>query len=242
MSASVLEQSAAAYDRWHEGLSVDAEADSPWHGLVRAHLQPSDLAVGRALEIGCGRGGFACWLARQSPRPACLVAADFSSSAVAMGRDFASRRGLQGVEWMQASIQALPFASASFETVISMETIEHVPDPPCAVRELARVLKPGGRLFLSTPNYFSTTGLYRIYLRLRGRVFTEEGQPINQFTRLPLTLHWVRSAGLRVAKTDGVGHYALLPGRSPIRIGWLDRARILTKWLGLHSLVVAQKP
>jgi 2-polyprenyl-3-methyl-5-hydroxy-6-metoxy-1,4-benzoquinol methylase len=232
----------AAYNHWHETLGVETQANCPWHDLVRAHLNPEDLAVAQSLEIGCGRGGFACWLARQAPRPTRIYAADFASSAVAMGQEFASQNGISGITWMCADIQNLPFAAGSFDTIFSLETVEHVPDPPQAFRELARVLKPGGRLLLSTPNYFSTIGLYRVYLGLRGRVFTEEGQPINHFTRLPLTIHWARSAGLRVTAVDGIGHYLHIPRRTPVRLSWLDRPRGLMKWFAAHSLVVAVKP
>ena len=83
-------------------------------------------------------------------------------------------------------IQHIAHPDASFDTVISCETIEHVPDAALAVRELSRVLTPGGRLFLTTPNYLGATGLYGGYLRL-------------------------------------------------------ERARMLTRWIALHSLVVAQK-
>ncbi len=54
----------------------------------------------------------------------------------------------------------LPYEAASFDLVISMDVIEHVPEPLPWVSELVRVLKPGGRLFLTTPNYgFSSLGL-----------------------------------------------------------------------------------
>jgi len=53
----------------------------------------------------------------------------------------------------QASIFALPFADAAFDTVICSEVIEHVPDDPSVLGELARVLRPGGTLVLGTPDY-----------------------------------------------------------------------------------------
>src|SRR5262249_27760351 len=110
------------------------------------------------------------------------------------------------------------------DTVISCETIEHVPDPSRAVAELAQVLKPGGRLFLTTPNYFGPFGLYRAYLRLRRRRFTEVGQPINQLTLLPRTLRWIRRAGL-IAKevADRAITSCCRAGSLATSNGWISR-------------------
>lgn len=236
------DRSRAAYETWHARLDVDAAAAAPWHELVRAHLDVArDLADRRVLEIACGRGGFACWLAAQRPAPARLVAADFSATAVAMGAAFAAARGIAGIEWEVGDMTRLGHADASFDTIVSCETIEHVPDPRRAARELARVLAPGGRLLLTTPNYLGVTGLYRAYLRARGRRYTEEGQPINHVTLLPRTIHWLRRAGLRVRAVDGIGHYLLVPGRAPRRLLALDRARPLSRWTALHSLVLAER-
>ena len=74
----------SAYEAWHSRLAVDEAADAPWHDLARQHL--ADLTGFRVLEIGCGRGGFSAWLARQGVRT--VVAADFARSAVRMARDF----------------------------------------------------------------------------------------------------------------------------------------------------------
>ncbi len=240
-----LETSATrdAYDAWHERHEVDAEADSPWHQMIKARLDPErDITGRRILEIGCGRGGFACWLARHPAGPAEVVAADFSSAAIAKAEQFATAQGITRLTWAVADIQKLNQFGPEFDTVISCETIEHVPDPPLAVRHLAHVLKPGGSLYLSTPNYLSMIGLYRAYCWVRGKKFDEGGQPICQLTMVPKTRTWVKAAGLRVVETDSRGQYLPFPGRPPIRVNWLEHPHVLMRWFGLHSLVVGQKP
>ena len=231
-----------AYDAWHTRHEVDAEADAPWHRMIKARLDPArDLMGRRVLEIGCGRGEFACWLARHPARPSEVVAADFSPAAVAKAESYAADHQVPRVRWEVADIQKLDQFGPEFDTVISCETIEHVPDPPLAVHHLARVLKPGGRLYLTTPNYLSTMGLYRAYCRIRGKTFDEGGQPICRVTMLPRTRAWVRAAELRVVETDGIGQYLPFPGRPPIRLNWLEHPHTLMRWSGLHSLVVGQK-
>jgi 2-polyprenyl-3-methyl-5-hydroxy-6-metoxy-1,4-benzoquinol methylase len=234
-----------SYEEWHARYSVDVAVDTPWHRMIKKYIAAQDdLAGKRVLEIGCGRGGFSCWLARQPQRtaPREIVAADFSSTAVQMGEQYARSEGLSSITWEVADIEAIGHPESAFDTVISCETIEHVPDPRRAVAELSRVLKPGGRLFLTTPNYLGSMGLYRLYLRVCGRVFSEEGQPINNLTLLPLTRSWVRQAGLRIVRATSIGHYLPFPGRPPIAMPVFDQGSIFTKWFGLHSLTIAEKP
>jgi len=242
--ATPLETSRARYDQWHAIHPVDADADAPWHRLIRARLRPErDLAGRRVLDIGCGRGGFASWLARHPAAPSEVVGCDFSAVAVEKAGDFAREAGLTNARFEVGDIQALAqFADGTFDTVFSCETIEHVPDPPLAVRELARVLKPGGRLFLSTPNYASTIGLYRAYCWVRGKTFDEGGQPICQVNTSLKTYRWVRQAGLTGVDLAGTGHYLPVPGRPPIPVAWLERPAPVMKWLAHHSLVIAEKP
>lgn len=230
-----------AYDTWHGQHEVDSAVDTPWHRLLFAHLDGArDLAGRRVLEIACGRGGLACYLASGRHRPAKLLAADFSTTAVAKGRSHADEMGLERVRWSVSDLQACGIRSAAFDTVISCESIEHLERPRAACEEFARVLKPGGRLYLTTPNYLGPMGLYRGYARIKGTPYTEEGQPINRFMLLPQTCAWIRRAGLRIKTVEAVGHYVPWPGRPLRGIPWLDTLRPL-RWFALHSLVVAEK-
>jgi len=234
-------QTRDAYNAWHERYAVDHEASTPWHRLVVRHLDAErDIKGRRVLEIACGRGGFAARLAHMTNPPPRLVAADFSTAAVRKARAFAEQQAPGGVTCEVGDAQSLPHPDASFDTVISCETIEHVPNPRRALAEFARVLKHRGRLVLTTPNYMGPMGLYRGYLRLLGRRYSEEGQPINNFLMLPRTVRWVRAAGLEVVAIDASGHYVPVPGRPPIDVHSLGRIRSL-RWFALHSLMIAEK-
>lgn len=231
-----------AYDEWHRHQSIDPEASAPWHELVKAYLLSQRCEPAHLLEIGCGRGEFSAWLAARLPRVGLAVAADFSTTAVWRARQTLRDRSIHGVSCSIADIQALPFRDGTFDLVVSCETIEHVPDSARAVGELARVLRAGGRLVLTTPNYIGPIGLYRGYMRLTGRRYTETGQPVNQFVTWPRTRAWFRRAGLSIVHTSGSGHYLPFPGRPPIRWRLPDRVPGFTRWFALHTLIVGQKP
>jgi ubiquinone/menaquinone biosynthesis C-methylase UbiE len=240
-SSSIDAGSKASYDEWHKGYDVDSTIDAPWNHLLLARIDPArDLRGKRVLEIACGRGGLALRLADMAGERMHFVAADFSLTAVAKGHALAHERRCRSISWHVGDAQLLSYSDKVFDTVISCETIEHLPSPRAALAEFHRVLKPGGRLFLTTPNYFGPIGLYRGYLRLTGRRFTEEDQPINRFLMLPQTVSWVRRIGLRVTSVDAVGHYLLWPGRKPYRLLEFDSWKPL-RWLAHHSLIVGEK-
>jgi 2-polyprenyl-3-methyl-5-hydroxy-6-metoxy-1,4-benzoquinol methylase len=230
--------SRSAYDDWHSGIEVDEYSPTLWYSLVAGELKQQDLAGKTILEIGCGRGGFACWLMAQQPAPSKFIAMDYAPAAVEWGRRYAERKGVQGIEWDVADIQAIPQPADSFDFVISCETIEHVPDPQRAVSELVRILKPGGQLLLTTPNYFSVLGLYRGYLRLLGRPFSEGGQPINNLMLHPRTVGMVKASGARIVHNNSVGQTLFMPGKVPKSFPNSPGL----KWFGVQSFVVAKKP
>ena len=233
----VMADERLAYDAWHQSVSGSVALDTPWHRMVQEAIDVRrDLAGKRVLEIACGRGDFAGWCAALPTPPALLVAADFSGVAVRLAQVAVKSSGR--VAFFEGDAQAIGLASDSFDTVICCETLEHLPQPRAALAEIARVLRPGGSLFLTAPNYLGPMGAYRGYLRLTGRRFSEEGQPINRFLLAPRLRRWVHQAGFRTVRRDGTGHYLPWPRRAPILLGTRVRALSL---FGLHSLTVAVK-
>jgi SAM-dependent methyltransferase len=95
------------------------------------------LGPGRVLDLGCGTGH--SWR-ELSPRE--TVGVDVEAGALA-GQDR---------ETHQADMRSLPFPADSFASVVSIQSIEHVPDPERVLEEVARVLMPGGRAIFVTPN------------------------------------------------------------------------------------------
>ena len=226
-----------AYDEWHRNFDAETDPiDTPWHTMAIPQLPPLDGS--RVLEIGCGRGGFSQYLASKG---ADLVAADFSPAAVEVGNKLLASH--PSAEAVVADIEAIPFERESFDVVVSLDTIEHVPHPTRAVAELVRVLRPGGKLVLTTNNYFGLIGLWRAAMTIAGFRFTEFGQPINQPLMFFPSARLLRGLGCTVELIDGSGHYLRVPRYQMgyLRLNFLERPHALTKWFGTHRLVVATK-
>lgn len=105
---------------------------------LRAVSEADPKAV---LEVGCGPGDFALLVAAETG--ADVVAVDISPRMVELARS-------RGVDARLGDVQELPFADAGFEAAVAGWMLYHVPDLPRAIDELARVLRPGGRLVAMT--------------------------------------------------------------------------------------------
>jgi SAM-dependent methyltransferase len=118
-----------------------------------AHLREFVRSLGssaHALDLGCGAGLLTAELAADS-----LTAADVSPAALAR----AGRR-LPGATLAELHPDApLPFADGEFDLVLCAETIEHVRDVQLLLSEARRVLRPGGRIAVTTPAHGRLTGL-----------------------------------------------------------------------------------
>jgi SAM-dependent methyltransferase len=125
---------------------------------VIAFLERAGVAVrGRVLDAGCGGGGMPLSLAEEADAVVGIDPAErFQDAGVRLGHE----RGLRNLYFALADGMALPFRAGSFDLVLSHAVIEHVADAPVYLRECARVLAPGGRVYLSTSPYLSFAGAH----------------------------------------------------------------------------------
>jgi ubiquinone/menaquinone biosynthesis C-methylase UbiE len=164
-------------DRRHRFLQHIAHAEA--RGAALAERLPPN---GRILEVGCGTGGLLVASARAGKA---IEGVDIASRWLIAARRRLSDHGL-AVSLLAASAERLPYSNDRFDVVVADSLLEHLDNPARALREWARVLRPGGRLIVWSPNRYTLTtdphiGLWGLgwlprhwvpaYLRLRGREF-----------------------------------------------------------------------
>ena len=125
-----------------ERVSLDAADNFVFQRSLLAYHEAAPRIRGEVLEIGTGAG---YGIEVIAPRAKRFVTIDKQMPPIAAELP-------DNVQFLQAVVPPLPFAGESFDTVISFQVIEHIRNDLEFVREMARVLRPGGRLILTTPN------------------------------------------------------------------------------------------
>jgi len=129
-------ESSAAYSAWEHETGKRILAS------YVEHLGP--LGGKDVLDIGCGLGGKSVAYAEAGAR---VTGVDIAERNVAQSIAFSRSCGAPA-QFLAGDAERLPFAGASFDLVIANDSLEHFRDPAAALGELARVLRPGGTLFL----------------------------------------------------------------------------------------------
>jgi SAM-dependent methyltransferase len=137
----------------HPERIVPDETES---GVVALHLKRYDFARPRCvgavvLDAGCGVGYGAAQLAEVAES---VIGVDVDPESIAYAR---RRYDAENVEFLVADLAALPLAAGAVDIVCMFEVIEHLPDREAALAEVARVLRPEGAFFVSTPRADRTT-------------------------------------------------------------------------------------
>lgn len=100
-------------------------------------------AADRCIDLACGPGSVACGLAAHAHA---VVGLDATGAMLDQARKLAAKRGLANVEWRQGSVYAAPFDAGAFDAATCRFAFHHFEHPPAAFAEMARLVRPGGRI------------------------------------------------------------------------------------------------
>lgn len=115
--------------------------------VERYHFACGYVARMRVLDIACGAGWGTALLVSRG-RAISVVGIDIDAATAVFAR---KRHGSEVVQFVLSSAERIPLRDSSVDVAVSIETIEHVRDPQRLLRELARVVVPGGKVVISTP-------------------------------------------------------------------------------------------
>ena len=186
------------------------------------------LKGARALDVGCGGGLLSEALARSG---ATVTAIDLAPAVLDVARLHLYESALE-VDYREISVEALAQEiPATFDVVTCMEMLEHVPDPASVVRACAALLKPGGRLFLSTLNRTPLAfGAAIVAAEHVLRLLPRGTHHYAQFLKPSEIARDLRAAGLLLEDLSGIGYNPLT------RKAWLGGG------VAVNYLACARKP
>lgn len=129
----------------------------------------------RILDMAGGTGDIAF---KMAARGALVTVSDINADMLAVGRERASARKIEGLTWQQENAEKLSFADASFDGYTIAFGIRNVTDIPSALRDAHRVLKRGGRLFVLEFSTSEWPGFGKLYERYSDAVIPRLGKAI----------------------------------------------------------------
>ena len=184
----MFDRIAPRYDLLNRLLSLGT--DLSWR---RRALELARLGEGaRALDVGTGTGDFALALLARSPRSATVTGVDISPGMLQVAERRAAKARLGArYERLIASVESLPFANGAFGVAVAAFVIRNVGDIPRGLREIRRVLRPGGRaviLDLHTPRNPTVRRLYRSYSFVSPRLAAAFGSDPEAYRYLPRSI------------------------------------------------------
>lgn len=262
-----LKMSKSVYDKdwdWYAKLIDDRKESSDWAVIRRGretHWEElCQVQKGeKVLDAGCGNGDYTCRLLSKGAK---VWAFDYAENMVLASEKRVAKYGFKIEKLTVDSVLNIPYPDEMFDKIVCLAVVDHLSDKdrPKAISELIRVLKPGGILFINTPNRFAYH--WRIghhLMRLLGRF--PKGK-IHWFTPRELK-KLVRDAGLIPERSLGL---EIIPPFSGIYTTDLRRYTIFPEWfilildrfylafetrirriepfksLGLHYFLTARKP
>lgn len=187
-----------------------------YHKIIKAVQRFSQDSKGRLLDVGCWDG---------------LLASQFLPAREVHGLEgnleAAGRANQRGVKTQSVDLEkGFPFADGFFDTVIAAEIIEHVYDTDLFLKELKRVLRPGGTLLMSIPNMASLSNRFRMLFGAypRNAEYRAGGAGHIRFYTAPVFKAQVEEAGFQVLQYAGCN--LPMPMHHPAVPRWLKKIAV----------------
>jgi ubiquinone/menaquinone biosynthesis C-methylase UbiE len=148
-----------------------------------------DFHSRRIIDIGCGNGGKTICVASMGPE--FILGLDIDPVKLAYARQYSLQCGMHSgsCEFLAGDAANLPFATGSFDLAISEDGFEHFPDPEGVLREVNRILLPGGRFLIHFATYYTAVGphLYNFIRVPRAHYFFSDAAMIEATRQIAMT-------------------------------------------------------
>jgi SAM-dependent methyltransferase len=179
MQDEILQRERSFHDRWAAAIDLDGirvadyfeACTAPENRFILSHL--GDLQGKRLLDLGCGAGENSVYFASKG---ADCVAADYSPGMVDVALHLAAANGVT-IAGQVINAMAIAFPDNSFDIVYAANLLHHIPEPAIALREMHRVVKPGGKVCFWDP--LKHNPVINVYRRMATEVRTEDETPLD---------------------------------------------------------------
>jgi demethylmenaquinone methyltransferase/2-methoxy-6-polyprenyl-1,4-benzoquinol methylase len=223
----VFRSVARRYDLMNDLMSAGLHRS--WKSTLVSMLRPPRGRAFRHLDVAGGTGDVAFRVAEAGGHRTRVTVADINPDMLGVGRERAAKRGLSGLDFVEADAQALPFGDREYDGYTIAFGIRNVPRIELALKEAHRVLKPGSRFLCLEFSKVDVPGLDRIYEAYSFNVIPRIGElvakdrdsyqylveSIRQFPAPGVFARMIEQAGFR-----RVTHRALSGGIVAIHSGW----------------------
>ena len=235
MTASARNFSQAELDKFDELAQRWWDPDGPQkalHALNPARLgyvaERTSLRDAAVLDVGCGGGLLSEALAQAGAK---VTAIDLAPNLLKVARLHGLESGIK-VDYREMPVEQLAEeAPGSFDAITCMEMLEHVPEPGSVIQACATLLKPGGRLFLSTLNRTPAAfALAIVGAEYVARLLPKGTHQYRDFIKPSELAKWLRDAGLELEDVSGLMYEP-----------WRNSARVVSR-TDINYLACARKP
>jgi len=158
--------------------------------LVLRYLNPQKNE--KILDVGTGSGFYARYAAEKGAK---VTAVDMSTEMLGVAKNISSKNGLR-ISFIKADAQKLPFKNHSFDKVVSVDLIEHLPQPEKFLKRIIEVIKPRGLIVIAWPHAYSP---YRFKYYFE-KLILQRSLPYTRWISTAYVSRWFESNGFRVQK------------------------------------------